>query len=42
MAYGLYLIHHNTDLYINPEDFDPDRWDPNLALSLGVRAITVP
>jgi pentalenene oxygenase len=26
VAYSPYLIHHRTDLYADPEVFDPDRW----------------
>jgi cytochrome P450 len=26
VAYSSYLIHHRTDLYDDPERFDPDRW----------------
>ncbi|WP_225625950.1 cytochrome P450 [Streptomyces werraensis] len=28
VAYSSYLIHHRPDLHDAPEDFDPDRWDP--------------
>ncbi|MDH6554454.1 cytochrome P450 [Streptomyces sp. SAI-041] len=28
VAYSPYLIHHRHDLHNAPEDFDPDRWDP--------------
>lgn len=27
IAYSSYLIHHRTDLYDDPERFDPDRWE---------------
>lgn len=30
LAYSPYLIHHRSDLYQQPERFDPDRWDSDL------------
>ncbi|MFD9356979.1 cytochrome P450 [Streptomyces sp. NPDC060031] len=40
VAFSLYAIHRDPDLYANPEKFDPDRWLPHrqAAASLGREA----
>lgn len=29
VVFSPYVIHHRSDLYQNPESFDPDRWQPD-------------